>query len=82
MANCLLTPMILAKEFCLMLPSDAVVDALALGDKGIRISFESCGSIGSFDVERKDLTRSLNEVGEIYKPVLTNELHRIWANGQ
>lgn len=74
MANWLATPMMIAKELAIILPSDAVVSTKELPNGDIQAEFGTCGGIGSVKFSQKERALSMNEMRELAKPQVTEQL--------
>ena len=79
MANCMVTPLMLAREALLWLPSDAETFAEESTSGDVLVGFITCNYSGSFLVAKLDRILSLDDIREKYKPALTEALHDIWS---
>lgn len=73
------TPLMLAREALLCLPSDAQTFAEESESGDVLVGFKTCNYSGSFLVAKGDRLKSLDEIRDIYKPALTEALHDIWS---
>lgn len=80
--NCLASPLMLAREFCLMLPGGTQVEVSSqipeLDDDTI-VAFTVMGKRRRFLVSQADRLLSLDEIAAKYKPVVDALLVSTWT---